>query len=300
VAWVFNMTILITGANGFLGHYLIQQLLLPGYKIIATGKGESRLLQHHESLNYASLDFTDPFAVHDSFERFQPNVVVHAGAMANVDECENNQWQAFVNNVEGTLNLLSNAEEHGAHFIFISTDFVFDGESGPYDETSPTNPVNFYGKTKLDAEDAVKEYPFDWTIVRTVLIYGKNASGGDNILTVVKKKLSLGETYSAVDDIVRTPTYVEDLAKGITAIIERKRRGIYNLSGKDVLTPYQMAFKTAEYLQLDSSLIKKVNVADLHSAAKRPRETVFILDKAKQELNYDPISFEEGLKKIFT
>jgi len=294
------MTILITGANGFLGHYFVQQFLLSGYKIVATGKGESRLLQRNENLVYASMDFTDPFAVHDSFERFQPDVVVHAGAMANVDECENNQWQAHVTNVEGTLHLLSNAEEHKSHFIFISTDFVFDGESGAYDEESQTNPVNFYGKTKRDAEDAVREHAFDWTIVRTVFVYGKNPFGRDNILTTVKKNLSNRETYSAVDDIIRTPTYVEDLAKGIAAIVERKKTGIYHLSGKDILTPYQMACKTAEHLKLDISLIKKQNAADLHSAARRPVETVLIIDKAKRELDYDPISFEEGLKKTFT
>ena len=294
------MTILITGANGFLGHYLVQQLLLLKYKIIATGRGESRLLQSHENLIYTSMDFTDPFAVHDVFEKFQPDIVVHAGAIGNVDECEKHQWRAYTTNVEGTLTLLSNAEECRSHFIFVSTDFVFDGETGPYDESSITNPVNFYGKTKLEAEDAVKEYHFAWAIVRTVLIYGNNLSGRDNILTAVKKKLSAGETYSAVNDITRTPTYVEDLAKGIAAIVERKKTGIYHLAGKDELTPYQIVVAAAEYLQLDSSLIKKVAAADLQAAAKRPRQTVFTLDKARRELDYDPISFEEGLQKTFT
>jgi len=297
---MFNMTILITGANGFLGHYLVQQLLSLKHKVIATGKGGSRLPYDHGNLTYASMDFTDPFAVHDVFEKFQPCVVVHAAAISNVDECEKHQWQAYTTNVEGTLTLLSNAEECKAHLIFISTDFVFDGESGTYDEMSETNPVNFYGKTKRDAEDAVKEYPFNWAIVRTVLVYGNNPTGRDNILTAVKKKLSIGETYSAADDIVRTPTYVEDLAKAVVTIIEKNKTGIYHLSGKDVLTPYQMACKAARYLQLDVSLIKKVNASNLKQPAKRPVKTVFVLDKAKRELNYDPASFEEGLKKTFT
>ena len=121
------MRILITGANGFLGPYLIRHLIFPTYQIIATGKGQSRSLQKHQNRLYASMDFTDPFAVHDVFEKFQPEIVVHAGAMANVDACEREQWQAYVTNVEGTLNLLANAEECKAHFIFVSTDFVFDG-----------------------------------------------------------------------------------------------------------------------------------------------------------------------------
>ena len=96
------------------------------------------------------------------------------------------------------------------------------------------------------------------------------------------------------------PTYVEDLAKGIAAIIEKKRTGVYHLSGKEILTPYQIACKTAEHLQLDPSLIKKVTAADLHSVAKRPKQTVFIIDKAELELNYKPVSFDEGLKNTFT
>ena len=294
------MIILITGANGFLGHYLIKHLLPANHLVIATGKGESRLLQKHDRLIYIPMDFTDPFAVHDVFEKISPNVIVHAGAMANVDECERDQWKAYVTNVEGTLTLLANAEEHQAHFIFVSTDFVFDGESGPYDENSQANPVNFYGRTKLDAEDAVREYPFDWTIVRTVLIYGNNPTGRDNILTVVNKKLSAGENYSVVDDMVRTATFVEDLAKGIVSIIMKKKTGIYHLSGKDPVTPYQMARKVAEHLQLDISLIKKVSAADLDAAAKRPPQTIFNLDKSRHELNYEPVSFDEGLKLSFT
>lgn len=294
------MKVLVTGTQGFLGYYLVQLLLSTKDDVIATGKGENHLpFLGQPHFFYHPMDFTDPFAVHDVFEKTQPNVVIHAGAMANVDACEQNQWQAYVTNVAGTLNLLANAEECKAHFIFISTDFVFDGESGPYDETSEANPVNFYGKTKFEAEDAVKEYPFNWAIVRTVLIYGNNPTGRDNILTAVKKKLSIGETYSAVDDIVRTPTYVGDLAKGIAAIIEKSKTGIYHLSGKDVLTPYQMACNAARYLQLDVSLIKKVNAADLKLPANRPAKTVFILDKAKRELNYEPSGFEEGLKRTF-
>jgi dTDP-4-dehydrorhamnose reductase len=295
------MKVLVTGTQGFLGYYLVQLLLSSNYDVIATGKGQNYLpFPGHPNFLYHQMDFTDPFAVHDVFEKMQPNVVIHAGAMANVDACEQNQWQAYVTNVEGTLNLLTNADEYKAHFIFISTDFVFDGESGPYDETSRPNPVNFYGKTKRDAEDAVKEYSFSWAIVRTVLIYGHNHHGRDNILTAVKKKLSNGETYAAVDDIVRTPTYVEDLAKGIASIVAGNKTGIYHLAGKDILTPYQMACKAAEHLQMERSLIKKINAADLETPAKRPGKTIFILEKAKKELNYDPLSFDEGLKKTFT
>lgn len=289
--------ILITGANGFLGYYLTHQLLEKGYDVLATGKGECRLpFTGSSHFTYLSLDFTDPYAVHDAFEKYKPSIVVHAGAMSKPDECELNQWQSYLVNVEGTLHLLMNAAERKSFFVFVSTDFVFDGEKGMYSETDEPNPVNFYGKTKLEAEDAVREYEHGWAIVRTVLVYGKPISGRSNIITIVKEKLEKGEEYRVVDDQVRTPTYVGDLAGGIITIIQQKAGGVWHLSGKDVMTPYQMALQTAQESGLDASLIRRVTAADFSQPAKRPPKTGFVIDKARRELGYEPISFAEGLR----
>lgn len=295
------MRILVTGANGFLGNYLVQQLLQKQLPVIATGKGDCRLsFTGVDNFDYEPMDFTDPFAVHDLFEKYQPSVVVHAGAMSKPDDCEKEQWRAYLTNVEGTVTLLTNAEEYRSFFVFVSTDFVFDGEKGMYSETDIPSPVNFYGKTKLEAEEIVKEYAFDWAIARTVLVYGKPLAGRSNILSIVKEKLEKGEEYSVVNDQVRTPTYVEDLAAAIVAIIEKKAAGIYHVSGTDILTPYEMAIKTADYLGLDKSLLKKVTAADFIQPAKRPPKTGFNIEKAKKELDYQPLSFEEGLAKTFS
>jgi dTDP-4-dehydrorhamnose reductase len=219
--------------------------------------------------------------------------------MSKPDECEKNQWQAYVENVESTITLLLNSEEQKSFFIFLSTDFIFDGESGPYKENDLPNPVNFYGKTKLEAEEAVKEYPFSWAIVRTVLVYGKPNTGGANLLTIVKEKIEKGEEYKVFDDQVRTPTYVEELASAVLAVCEKKATGVFHISGKDVLSPYQMACMAADQLGLDKALIKKINKSDLVQPAKRPLRTGFIIEKARKELSFEPISFEEGLRKTF-
>lgn len=295
------MRILITGANGFLGHYLSGQLIEKGHEVIATGKGDCRLhMEGHTSFQYVSMDFTDPFAVHDVFEKYKPEVVVHAGAMSKVDECEQNQWQAYVTNVEGTVTMLLNAEEHHCFFVFVSTDFIFDGEQGMYREDDLPGPVNFYGKTKLEAEEAVKEYEYDWAIVRTILVYGKPVTGKANILSIVKEKLEKGEAYHVVNDQVRTPSFVEDLAAGIVSVIERKAKGIYHLSGEDILTPYEMACKVADHLGLNKSLIKKVTAENFSQPAKRPLKTGFVIDKAKKKLGFHPVSFEEGMQRTFS
>lgn len=295
------MKILITGANGFLGYYLVEKLLGKKYPVIATGRGACRLpFSEDKNFQYIEMDFTDPFSIHDAFETVNPDVVVHAGAMSKPDECETNQMEAYLSNVEGTVQLLINSEELKSFFIFLSTDFVFDGERGMYNEEDVPKPVNYYGRTKLEAEEAVKEFEHDWAIVRTVLVYGKNHSGHNNILKIVKEKLEKGEEYNVVDDQVRTPTYVEDLAKGIVSVIEKKATGIFHLSGKDILTPYQMAIKTANHLKLDSSVLKKVTATSFSQPAKRPLKTGFNIDKARRELGYVPVSFEEGLKRTFS
>jgi dTDP-4-dehydrorhamnose reductase len=295
------MKVLVTGANGFLGYYLVEQLLAKKYSVIATGKGECRLpFAHDLNFRWLSMDITDPFSIHDVFENVKPAVVVHAGAMSKPDECERDQMKAYSVNVEGTVQLLINSEDLQSFFIFLSTDFVFDGARGMYNEEDEPRPVNYYGRTKLEAEEAVKEYEYDWAIVRTVLVYGKNHSGHDNILKIVKEKLEKGEEYKVVDDQVRTPTYVEDLAKGIVSIVEKKATGIFHLSGKDILTPFQMAMKTAAHLNFDSSVIKKVTAASFSQPARRPLKTGFIIDKARNELGYEPVSFEEGLTKTFS
>lgn len=294
------MKILITGANGFLGYYLVEQLLEKNCSVTATGRGECRLpFTHDINFQYLPMDFSDPFAIHDVFENIKPDVVIHAGAMSKPDECEMDQMKAYLVNVEGTVQLLINSEELKSFFIFLSTDFVFDGEKGMYKEDDAPRPVNYYGRTKLEAEEAVKEYGHDWAIVRTVLVYGKNHSGHNNVLKIVKEKLEKGEEYNVVDDQVRTPTYVEDLAKGIVSIVEKRAKGIFHLSGKDILTPYQMAIKAAEYLKLDSSNLKKVTSSSFSQPARRPLKTGFLIDKARKELGYDPLSFDEGLRKTF-
>jgi len=302
-AWLLPlgvMKILITGANGFLGHYLVKALLEKEYDVIATGRGESRLSFSHANFIYQPLDFTDPFGVHDCFQQAKPEVVIHAGAMSKPDDCEQNQWQAYVVNVEGTLNLLLNAEEQQSFFILISTDFVFDGEQGMYKEEDKPGPINFYGKTKLEAEEAVQEYKDDWAIVRTVLVYGKPYSGRDNIISLVRKKLENGESYRVFSDQLRTPTYVEDLVSGILSIVERRATGIYHLSGIDVLSPYEMALRTADHLKLDNSLIENATKETFMQPARRPAKTGFIIEKAKKKLGFNPISFEEGLRKTFS
>jgi dTDP-4-dehydrorhamnose reductase len=295
------MKVLITGANGLLGQHLVKLLIdSTNYTITATGKGVSRLpFNSSNRFNYVPLDITNGVEVAAFIAEDRPDVIIHTAAITQADECEQNPIHCWNTNVTATRFLLGAAEIAGAAFIYISTDFIFDGIAGPYVESDIPGPVNYYGSSKLGAEKSVMESKLPWCIIRTVLVYGNILVGNrSNMVSWVQNNLSQGKKIQVVSDQWRTPTYVEDLAKGILLAIENKAKGIYHISGEELLTPYDMAMATAAYLALDSNLIEKVNASIFVQAAKRPAKTGFIIDKAKNELGFRPLSFKEGLKKM--
>jgi len=294
--------ILITGANGLLGQHLVTLLLQEGYYVVAVGKGVCRLsFNHAEKLKYYTVDITDGFLLHGVLEKEMPDTIVHAAAITGADDCQLNQETCEAVNVRATAQLLLSAETFSKHFIYISTDFVFDGEKGDYKETDDMNPVSWYGFTKVQAEAIVETSEIPFSIVRTCLVYG-NASPGTrtNIVNWVKESIKEGKQIKVVNDQWRTPTYVEDLAKGILLIIQKNATGIYHISGKDKLTPYDMALQTAAFCKLDASLIEKAGAGNFSQPAKRPLKTGFDISKARRELGYEPMSFNEGLKRMFS
>lgn len=293
------MKVLVTGANGLLGQELIDLLLRKNYEVIATSKGPNRLKISSRNLVYQGLDITDGLASHKVITEHRPDVIIHAAAMTQVDQCELNKIDCYNINVTATRFLIEAAKEIKARFVYVSTDFIFDGLAGPYKEDDEPKPLNYYGSTKLSAETEVIESGLEWSIVRTVLVIGNSESTRSNIISWVKEKLSKGEKIKVVDDQFRTPTFTEDLANGILLVIEKNASGIYHISGKDLLTPYQIAIKTAEHFKLDRSLIEKADASSFSQPAVRPPRTGFYIDKARKELGYEPLSFEEGLKKFF-
>lgn len=290
--------ILITGANGFIGQYLVETLSNE-FIVMATGLGNSRLSFQHDNLIYQPLDFTDFEQVKIVFDRFQPQFVIHSGAMSKPDDCELNKDLAYKVNVEGTKYLLEQAKLCRSFFIFLSTDFVFSGEKGMYSEEDTPGPVNYYGKTKLQAEELINLYPFEWTIVRTVLVYGDPRNSKQNILSGAVKSLKEGKELRIFDDQIRTPTYVEDIVEALCHLVKKRSTGIIHISGCDILTPYQMVVALAKYLELDVNLVNRIAAKDFIQLAQRPLKTGFNISKARQILNFKPTGFSEGLKKSF-
>lgn len=179
----------------------------------------------------------------------------------------------------------------------LSTDFVFSGKNGPYAEDDLPDPPNFYGRTKLEAEKLVQENSKTWSIIRTVLVYGyASAMDRSNIVLLVKNKLEAGQSLRIVNDQFRTPTLAEDLALGCRLIIKNKQQGIYHISGDEMYSIYEIARETARFFNLNDSLLSPVSTKALNEKYKRPLKTGFILDKAKQRLNYQPKTLRQGLE----
>lgn len=294
------MKILITGANGLLGQNAVKQFVSTGCEVFATGRGASRLPLFDQPYTYLDIALTERNRVLAGVTSIQPDIILHTAAMAQPDDCELNRAACYDSNVNATKYLADAAEIVGARLIFLSTDFIFSGESGPYKEEDVPAPVNYYGQTKWEAEQYVMQGKMDWAIVRTVLVYGNILKGTrSNIVTWVKDNLEKKRQIKVVSDQIRTPTFVEDLVQGIRLIIEKEKKGIYHISGKEVLTPFDIAIQVAGYFGLDKSLMERVNADTFTQPARRPLKTGFIIEKAERELGYRPVSFVEGIRRIY-
>ena len=216
--------------------------------------------------------------------------------MTNVDQCETEKDACWDLNVKAVEYLLEASKKHSSFFVHLSTDFIFDGKEGPYDENAEANPLSFYGLSKYAAEKLVINSDIKWAIARTVLVYGiAHDMSRTNIILWVKNLLEQGKSINVVNDQWRTPTLAEDLADGCILIAQKEAEGIFNISGKDLLNPFQMAIMTADYFNLDKSLIIEVDGTKFTQPAKRPAKTGFILDKPIEVLGYNPKTFQEGI-----
>lgn len=294
-------TILITGANGLLGQKLVDLLSKePSVELIATAIGANRL-PSKDAYTYVSLDITQAQEVLAVFETYKPHVVIHTAAMTNVDTCETDPAGCETLNVDAVRYIMEACAKHDTFLCHLSTDFIFDGEDGPYTEEATPNPISVYGESKLRAEQLIQASSIRWAIARTVLVFGIVPDmSRTNIILWVKKSLEDGKQINVVTDQFRTPTLAEDLAIGCWLIAQKEAQGIFNISGDDFLTPYEMAIKTAEYYHLPVELIKKADSSTFSQPAKRPPRTGFKLDKAKKILGYEPRSFDAGIAFMAT
>jgi dTDP-4-dehydrorhamnose reductase len=296
--------ILITGSNGLLGQKLVHQLLdHPNYEFLATSAGANRISKLNETNHshlYQTLDITNKENVNSVVSSFKPNIIINTAAMTNVDACETDRENCWKLNVMAVEYLIDACKNLDAHLIHLSTDFVFDGENGPYKEDDIALPLSYYGQSKLASEKLMQNSGLKhWSIARTIIVYGvaENMSRS-NIVLWAKEALEKKQPIKVVDDQFRMPTWADDLAIGCLLIADKQANGIFHLSGKDFMSIYELVERVADYFGLEKNTMEKIKSNSLNQAAKRPPKTGFVLDKSNKILGYNPISFEEGLKKI--
>lgn len=295
------MKILITGSNGLLGQKLVYRLAgKAGFEIIATSKGTNRIALD-SGYRYLSLDITDQQAVQQVVSEVKPDCIINTAAMTNVDACEKDQAGCKALNMDAVQYLTDACKPYATHFIHLSTDFVFDGENGPYSEEDSPNPLSYYAWSKLESEKIVMQSGLDWAILRTIIIYGVvDDVQRSNLVLWTKSSLEQHQTIQVITDQFRSPTLAEDLAEACVLAAQKRASGIFHICGpeEDLDSIINLAGKVADYFGLDKTFIKPVTSFELNQSAKRPPRTGFKLDKAKQVLGYHPTPFKDGLRII--
>ena len=246
--------------------------------------------------NFHFLDIRDKRKVFDLFAQTKPNVVIHTASLGSVDYCEKNREIAWETNVKGTINILSACEKDDIKIIYISSNAVFDRKHPPYGEEDPVNPINYYGKLKVEAERIIKEGVVSWAIVRPILMYGwHNPNERSNHATWLIQKLEQKEEVTIVTDIYSNPLLSINCAQAIWAVVKGNKEGIYHIAGGDCLSRYDFALETAEVFNLEPSLIKPVKNVFFKGIASRPKNTCYRTVKMERELKIRPLGIQEGL-----
>lgn len=292
---------MVTGSNGLLGQKLIHTLVdRADVELIATARGQNRL-QAQAGYTYFPLDVCDQSQVLELCLAEKPDVIIHTAAMTQVDDCEDQQEACWTLNVSAVDYLVQACDAINAHLVHLSTDFIFDGAAGPYDELAAANPLSFYGKSKLAAEKLLLDSSISYSIIRTVLVYGvAEDMSRSNIVLWAKSALEKGQPLRIVSDQFRTPTLAEDLATGCILAATNRAQGIFNISGKDQMSVLELVKRVAAYFDLPTDQISEVSTDELNQKARRPKITGFVLDKARRELGYEPHSFEEGIALVMS
>ncbi|MGA9116289.1 MAG: dTDP-4-dehydrorhamnose reductase [Bacteroidota bacterium] len=290
--------ILVVGSNGLLGQKLTEILLRGSAYRILLASQEPASLQGTVTADYATLDITVRKDVRRTVWDFEPDVIINAAAMTNVDACEQERELAWKVNVAGVEHLIEAARKIRARLVHISTDYVFDGKAGPYTEEDRPEPLNYYGKTKLASENALRSSDMDYVLFRTMVLYGYAPGARSNFALWLIENLDKKRPVRVVDDQMGNPTLADDLAYAVVAAMELGRTGLYNVAGREIVSRHAFALTLAEVFGFDPGLVTPTKTAELNQPALRPLLSGLVTLKAETELGLKPSTVEEGLRVL--
>jgi len=298
------MKFFIIGGSGLLG-YKIVKLAAEKHETFFTYNFRQVSVEGATAIKMDKCNRTETF---DIIRKVKPDVVIDTAALHNVDYCETHPEEAWKVNVEGTKNIVDACKEINAKIIFVSTDYVFDGKKGFYNEEDSPNPLNYYAKTKLEAEKIVKEAGIPFIVARPSVIYGwnpsetkglKSSSGKSmNFVIWTLMKLKNKEKIKIVTDQYSSPTLADNLAEALVTMALSDKQGVYHTAGKTCLNRYDFALKIAEIFGMDRNLIAPVTSDVFKQIAKRPKKCCLDVSKAERDFKIKFLTVDEGLLKM--
>ncbi len=284
--------LLLTGASGLLGSNLIY-FLRDRYDITAISY--SRPIQA-QGICCHQLDLRNLKAAEDIIRRVDPDVVIHAAAMANVDVCQRHPQEAHDANVVSTINVMAALQDSKARVVYISTDLVYDGSKGNYNEEDSTHPINIYASTKEEAERFVAKHK-DALIVRTNF-YGFNTIEKRSLAEWGIEQLKSGQNIDGFNDVCFSSIYSGDLADILDQMLIQKLNGIYNLGCQTSMTKYAFLVMLAQLMGLDDNLIRPASVEAKTFPAKRAKDLSLDMGKLMKDLRYPIPTMSQSLERF--
>jgi len=283
------MKFLVTGSAGLVGSQVVKDLTDLNHQVYSS--------YHDTKPEYGiatKLDLTNPNDIISVLDKIKPDRIIHLAALTNVDLCETEKDLATKINEKATKILAKQAAKHQAFFVYVSTDYVFDGIKGMKKEDDPTSPLGFYGKSKLEGELALNKLASSWCIARTSTPFGIHRKKKSFPLWI-KESLESKKEIPVLVDQFTSPTYVPNLSKMLIEIATRQIVGIIHLAGATRISRYQFAEMIADKLNLDKSLLKPAKTDEMKWTAQRPRDSSLDVSLATEILNEKPQKIEQSL-----
>lgn len=289
------MRVTVTGANGLVGSRLCRLLVVEGHVVTAVARGERRTVGDFE---YLSCDLADHESTARALSVARPEVVVHTASMTEVDACERAPDAAWAANVVAAAHVARQARASGAHLIHVSTDYVFDGQDGPYDEQARPNPSGVYARTKWLGEEAVRLLAGSWAIARTAVVYGYPPSQRPNFGSWLLGTLREGKAVRLFVDQFVSPSLALNVAEQLGELAARRLAGIWNVAGAEVVNRMEFGEALAEVFGLDRRRLVPITLAEAAMASPRPPRSGLLVDKALGALQARPLGLRASLEQF--
>lgn len=293
---IIKKRILIFGVNGMLGQRAARYYSTDDSVELLGASMEDTSFQ--PDIEYRQVDITQRGEVKKIILDFYPDYIINAAAFTNVDLCESQREVAWKVNVKGLEYMCEGARITDAHLIHFSTDYIYNGKSGPYSEKDKPDPVGYYGRTKLASENALRLTAPIYTIFRINVLYGVAHYGRPDFVRWVVTSLRDKKEIRIVKDQINNPTFIDDAVQGISKSIEYNKTGIFNIGGREFLSRIEFTYRIADFFRLDKTLITPIVTSELNQAARRPLNSGLYTIKAETELGFVPTSIEMSFQMM--